>query len=150
MVWAMSFPPGKLDRLSINITSNVFSTLETVVNSVECSYQIESSMKNTKNYSRAVRLQPPPLYGLLAPRRISYGKSKCSHIFYAKPLAIRTGVGAMQANPVSGASKARGGRKSFANVHTYIGEGPLQKPNCDQQSSRAGEQQSIRKTAQML
>jgi hypothetical protein len=95
MVWAMSFPPRKLDRLSINITSNVFSTLETVANSVECSYQMESSMKNTKNYSRTFRLQPPPLYGLLASRHISYGKSECSHIFYAKPLAIRTGVGAM-------------------------------------------------------
>jgi Tfp pilus assembly protein PilF len=87
MVWAMSFPPRKLDRLSINTTSNVFSTLETVANSVECSYQMESSMKNTKNYSRAVRLQPPPLYGLLAFRHILYG---ISHIFYAKPLAIRT------------------------------------------------------------
>jgi len=60
------------------------------------------------------------------------------------------GVGAMQANPVSGASKVRGGRKSFANVRTYIDEGPLQKLDRDQQSSRAEEQQSIRKTAQMV
>lgn len=59
--WAMSFLPRKLDRLSINITSNVFSTLEAVTNNVECSYQMES-MKNTKNYSGTVRLQPPPLY----------------------------------------------------------------------------------------
>ena len=84
--WAMSFLPRKLDRLSINITSNVFSTLETVANNVECSYQMGSSMKNTKNtknYSGTVRLQPPPLYGLLASRHILYGKSEC--LIYSMP-----------------------------------------------------------------
>jgi hypothetical protein len=33
----------------------------------------------------------PSLYGLLASRHILYGKSECSHIFYAKPLATGTG-----------------------------------------------------------
>jgi len=54
MVWATSFPPRKLDCLSINITSNVFNTLETVASSVECSYQMESSIKNTKSYGGTV------------------------------------------------------------------------------------------------
>lgn len=38
-------------------------------------------------------LQSPPLHGLLASRHILYRKSECSHILYAKPLAIRKGEG---------------------------------------------------------
>jgi len=38
-------------------------------------------------------LQPLPMYRLLASRHILYGRSECSHILYAKPLAIRTGKG---------------------------------------------------------
>ena len=39
------------------------------------------------------KLQPPPLYGLLASRHILYRRSECSRVFYAEPLAIRTGEG---------------------------------------------------------
>jgi hypothetical protein len=38
-------------------------------------------------------LQSPPLHGLLASKHILYRKSKCSHILYAKMLAIRKGEG---------------------------------------------------------
>jgi len=43
--------------------------------------------------ARGRLLQPLPSYRLPASRHILYGKSECSHIFYAKPLAIRTGEG---------------------------------------------------------
>ena len=47
--------------------------------------------QNAQDLGNGILLQPPPLHGLLASRHILYGKSECSHIFYAKPLAIRAG-----------------------------------------------------------